>query len=120
MFKSCPNCHQEWASRSCFLCDPGLELIGYQANFKAVKAGIFLFNHTCRGTLAIPAEAFIDLYNGPMFKERLNGHAQCPEHCLHEADLDPCPLQCECSFVRQVLQIVREWPKTRLTATAAK
>jgi hypothetical protein len=116
MFKRCPNCHHEWVSRSTFLSDPGLKLIGYQANFKAVKAGIFLFNHACRGTLAIQAEDFLDLYGGPIFKERLNGHEQCPEHCLHEADLDPCTLQCECAFVRQVLQIVREWPKVTVTA----
>ena len=85
--------------------------IGYQVNFKSLDAGIFLFNHRCKGTLAIPAEQFRDLYKGPIFKERATGSDDCPGHCLHEDQLDPCPVRCECAYVREILQIIRRWPK---------
>jgi hypothetical protein len=32
--------------------------------------------------------------------------------CLREGALDPCPLKCECRYVRDVLQVVRHWPKS--------
>jgi hypothetical protein len=25
--------------------------------------------------------------------------------------LDPCPTHCECNFVREILQVVNNWPK---------
>jgi hypothetical protein len=61
--------------------------------------------------LAIRAGAFEDLYNGPVFKKRVTGSEECPEYCLHEDELLPCPNQCECAYVREVIQIVKNWPK---------
>lgn len=111
MFKCCPKCHFEWPRRDDFLHDPELKVIGYQVNFKNLAAGIFLFNHSCFGTLAIRAEDFLDLYHGPIFKERATGGPECPGHCLHEDDLAPCPSHCECAYVREILQLIRKWPK---------
>ena len=111
MFKRCPNCGFEWQRRDDFLEDPGLRLLGYQVNFKELTAGIFLFNHSCKGTLAIHAGDFRDLYSGQVFAERATGTDQCPGHCLYEDHLDLCPAHCECAFVRQILEIVRTWPK---------
>jgi hypothetical protein len=111
MFKCCPKCGFVWASRLDFLSDSGLHAIGYQVNFQVLQAGIFLFNHVCRGTLGIPAAEFMDLYRGPVFQERATGGAECAGHCLHEDDLAACPAQCECAFVREVLQRIRMWPK---------
>lgn len=111
MFKRCPKCDYEWIHRADFLYDPDLKLIGYQVNFKALAAGIFLFNHDCKGTLAIPAAEFLDLYHGPIFKERATGTQHCPGFCLHENDLVPCPVRCECVYVREILQVIRKWPK---------
>jgi hypothetical protein len=111
MFKRCPNCDYQWQERRQFLEDPGLRLLGYQVNYKKLTAGIFLFNHACRGTLAIAATDFSDLYDGPVFETCATGSALCPGHCLHEDDLEPCPAECECAFVRQILHIVDTWPK---------
>ena len=100
MFKICPKCFFAWPRRVDFLNDPGLEVIGYQVNFSALGAGIFLFNHDCYGTLAIPADAFQDLYDGPIFKARATGSQTCPGSCLYEEDLTQCPAQCECAYGR--------------------
>ena len=111
MFKRCPKCYFEWSRRADFLGDPNLEPIGYQVNFSALKAGIFLFNHDCKGTLAIAVGEFSDLYSGPIFKERADGSQECPGQCLHEDNLAPCPAHCECAYVREILQLIRKWPK---------
>jgi hypothetical protein len=111
MFKECPKCKFQWDRRLDFLQDPHLEPIGYQVNFRSLEAGIFLFNHDCKGTLAIPALEFQDLYHGPIFKERATGGPECTEKCLHNEDISPCPARCECSFVREILQVVQNWPK---------
>jgi hypothetical protein len=110
-FKRCSVCGIVWPTRKALLDDPGLKLIGYQSNFRTLSAGLFLFNHTCRGTLAIMAESFRDLYAGPVFSERATGSDTCGGHCLHEHDLGPCPAQCECAYVREILQIIRNWPR---------
>jgi hypothetical protein len=110
-FKKCSLCGFEWPTRDAFLEDPALELIGYQVNFEALKLGFFMFNHICKNTLSVRAGDFWDLYNGPVFKERATGGEQCPEYCLHQDVLDPCPAQCECAFVREILQVIKTWPK---------
>jgi hypothetical protein len=111
VFKACPKCGHPWHTREQFMRDPELKLIGYQPNFKALKTGILLFNHTCRTTLALQASDFADLYDGPMFVERATGSDSCPGHCLHQSDLSSCPTRCECSFIREILQVVKNWPK---------
>lgn len=112
-FKTCPSCGFKWSTRDQFLEDPDLELVGYQVNFVELLAGFFLFNHSCKTTLAVLSEAFEDLYDGPVFRERATGSEQCQEHCLHESDLSPCPVQCECAFVREIIQYIKNWPKRR-------
>lgn len=118
IFKSCPACHFEWPTRDDLLSDPDVSLIGYQINFRALTAGIMLFNHRCKGTMAINVEKFQDLYDGPIFTERHIGDADCPNHCFHQSDLKPCPAQCECAYVREILQAIKNWPK-RTNQTAA-
>ena len=112
-FKQCTSCGFRWSTRDQFLEDPDLELVGYQVNFVELLAGFFLFNHSCGTTLAVLSEAFEDLYDGPVFSERATGSEECPEHCIHEDDLSPCPTQCECAFVREIIQSVKSWPKLR-------
>ncbi len=110
-FKKCSKCGFVWAQRASFLSDPSLHMIGYQVNFDELMAGMFLFNHDCGTSLAISADDFRDLYDGPMFTERLNGTKECGDHCLHESDLQPCPAQCECAYVREIVQMILNWPK---------
>lgn len=113
-FKQCPSCDAAWRERSDFLEDPSLELIGYQVSFQELKEGTFFFNHThpsCGTTLGIPAGAFTDLYDGPIFADRMAGTEECREHCLHDDDLDRCTAKCECAYVREILQILKAWPR---------
>lgn len=112
-FKQCTTCGSKWSTRDQFLEDPDIEMIGYQVNFVELLAGFFLFNHSCGTTLAVLSEAFEDLYDGPVFRERAAGSEECPEYCLHEDDLSPCPAHCECAFVREIIQSVKSWPKRR-------
>jgi len=112
-FKQCTLCGFKWASRDQFLQDPCVELVGYQVNFVELLTGFFLFNHSCGTTFAVLTESFEDLYDGPVFSKRATGSDECPEHCIHEDDLDPCPAHCECAFVREIIQCIKCWPKGR-------
>lgn len=110
-FKLCTCCGVVWPTRDDFLSDPEVELIGYQAHFTELKAGLLLFNHSCHTTLAIEVEEVLDLYKGPVFRERATGGPNCLGYCQHRSELRPCPVQCECAFVREILQVVRQWEK---------
>jgi len=112
-FKSCTCCHTEWDSREDFLTDPQIDLVGYQVNFGKPRLGYFLFNHLiCKSTLALKAGLFVELYDGPVFGERRTGSDTCRGFCLHPSELSPCTEKCECAYVREVVQILRRWPKT--------
>ena len=105
-FLKCSLCGEEWQTRSEYLKDENIRLIGYQSNFRELELGLFLFNHlNCKTTLALPANQFTDLYNGPVLEKRHTGTVQCPEYCLNQSILKACPTQCECSYVREVIQI---------------
>jgi len=106
-FKICPTCHHIWNTREEFLADKSVEIIGYQVHFIELKAGIFLFNHSCKGTFGIKVEVFSDMYQGPIFEQRQTGGPACTGKCYHKNDLTPCPAQCECAFVREVIQKIK-------------
>ena len=112
-FKRCGHCGNEWATRDDFLADPAVHLDGYQANFENLQAGLFLFTHriaSCGTTMALRAEEFTDLHSGPIFAKSLRGAPECPKLCSRSRSFEPCPLECECAFVRDVLQKVLNWP----------
>ena len=110
-FKQCTCCPAKWQTREDFLSDPGVELIGYQAHFDDLQTGLLLFNHSCQTTMGIEVERFQDLYPGPVFQKRVQDKPCCPGFCLRQSDLRPCPERCECTFVREILQIVMKWKK---------
>ncbi len=110
-FKKCQPCGFEWDSRDDFLGDPNMELIGYQANFDELETGLFLLNHSCHATLAIQASEFRDLYDGPVFAARATGSDECPGYCLRKNELRPCPTECECAYVREIIQVIKGWTK---------
>lgn len=118
IFKNCSCCSHEWKTRSDFLGDPRVKIIGYQAHFEELKAGLLFFNHTCGTTLALYAEIFADLYDGPIFQDRQTGGENCPGYCLNEENLDPCPAKCECAFVRAIIQHIKQFRKQQDTVTA--
>ena len=109
MFKLCPKCGQKWETRKEFLDDKDLKLIGYQVHFEELELGIFLFNHTCQTTLGIHANEFTDLYDGPFFTERATGSDQCSGYCLDQNSLMPCAAKCDSAYVREVMQVIRNW-----------
>ena len=112
LFKKCSCCESPWFSRLEFLEDENLDLIGYQANFCQLELGFFLFNHlTCQSTIALPAGLFVDLHAGPIFSQRLTGTEICQGFCKDEKALEPCENQCECAYIREVIQIIKNWPK---------
>ena len=113
VFKKCSTCGFEWNQRDLFIVDPKIDVVGYQVNFEALLEGFFLFNHDCGTTLAIWAKEFKDLYDGPIFKERQTGGDACPGYCLHHDELNPCPAECECAFVREILHIINQGLKAR-------
>ncbi len=115
-FKKCSKCGFVWSERTTFISDPDLQMIGYQADFEELMAGLFLFLHVCGTSLAIAADAFQDLYDGPIFKARLNGTRECSGLCLHKNDLRRCRAKCECSYVREIVQVILKWPKKRPAA----
>jgi hypothetical protein len=111
LFKTCAS-GVFWKTRDDFLSDRGVTLIGYMVNFKKLELGLFLFNEDkSHSTLSIQAAEFTDLYNGEVFTQRLTGTQSCPGYCLHKDNIDPCPAKCECAFIREVMQIIINWPK---------
>ena len=113
MFKQCSVCGHRWATRRDFMADVNVEIIGYQANFKNLTSGLLYFNHVCKNTIALHADVFADLYDGPVFKERKFETDECPGYCLHKADLRPCPAECECSYIREIMQLLKRAKKTQ-------
>jgi hypothetical protein len=113
-FKVCSLCGKTWESRDAFLADPEVRCAGYQVHYEALELGLFFFNHTmptCRTTLAVNASQFTDLYDGPIFAARLTGTEECPGYCQRDFELRPCPAECECAYVRAVLDMVAHWEK---------
>ena len=111
-FKQCTLCGKVWPARDDFLSEPTIELAGYQAFLPDPVLGLFLFNHqSCGTTLALKAEEFRDLYDGPVYTERKTHTEECMGYCDTEDELRPCPQECECAWVREILHIVKGWPK---------
>lgn len=118
-FKTCPNCKEVWNSLDEFLADPAIEQSGYQVNFVDLKKGFFYFTHTkagCETTMAVPVEKFTSLSDRPFLAPRGRPPKQgCSNQCLRKGDIDPCPDECECVWVREVLQEITK----RLNQTQA-
>ncbi|MEN8200597.1 MAG: hypothetical protein ABFR63_11055 [Thermodesulfobacteriota bacterium] len=112
LFRKCTNCHTKWKSVDDFLEDPNIAILGYQSNFGDLECGILLFNHlSCENTLGFEVRQFSHLQEGPVFTENKTGKDGCPGYCLVMTKLNPCKNNCECRWVRDVLQKIKEWQK---------
>lgn len=111
LFQQCPSCKALWPTRAGFLADPDVRLVGYKAIFSDLPAGVLLFEHRCNGLVTIHAGEFADLYDGPIFSVPQTGGASCPGYCLHVEELRPCPAQCRCAFLREIVHLIHNWPK---------
>lgn len=113
-FKTCPMCSMTWGTRSDFLQDRTLNLNGYQADFDDLESGLFLFTHNidgCYTTMAVKVKEFANMYSGKKFDRRKTGGEECPRYCLQIDMLDRCDTQCECAFVREIIQIIQAFSK---------
>ena len=111
-FKKCSCCDTPWASRDEFLGDCDIQLVGYQVNFNDLELGFLLFNHlTCESTIGVPAGFFRNLYDGPVFAECMRNSEFCSGYCLQRDALEHCNSKCAGAYVREILQIVGNWPK---------
>lgn len=114
-FKSCPCCGVIWKDRYAFLTDSYVKFIGYQVHFQELQLGLFLFDHIpCQTTMAMKVKDFHDLSPGPKFSERKTNTEECPKYCFFKNDFSPCPNKCECAYVRDLIQILRN-VRTSLT-----
>ena len=114
-FKTCPCCGHEWPAMEAFLEDPTLRMDGYQTHLEDLTGGLFVFTHhtpECGTTLAVEVKQFLPLSNHPILSaEAAQPAANCPQHCMREGCLEPCPEECECNWVREVLKKISEWQK---------
>lgn len=115
-FKTCPLCNQHWFTREDFLADPDVVCAGYQVNLDMLHEGLFLFVHTkqeCGTDLAVDVNAFLGLHVGTKYIARKSWTAVCPRHCFDKEDTRPCSEACECAFIRDLLQVILQWPKKK-------
>jgi len=114
-FKICPTCKKKWETLGEFRDDPELELAGYQVAFEDLEGGLFYFNHhhkNCETTLAIPVGKFTVLTPLPIVTRRATKRALCPDTCVRQGAFEPCPVACECNWVREILQTIKNWKKS--------
>ncbi|MEN8256254.1 MAG: hypothetical protein ABFS09_00135 [Thermodesulfobacteriota bacterium] len=110
-FKKCTACGEKWLSQDEFLADQNVSLLGLQVCFDDLLEGLILFNHSCKTTFSVEVSKFENLYKGPRYLEPATGTEECPGYCLNERELKPCPTKCSCSFVREILQKIKYFPK---------
>ena len=114
-FKVCMTCSASWKTLEDFLSDPELKLVGYQVAFEDLEEGLFYFNHrrqNCGTTLAIPVKDFTALSLRPIVTCRTTPQEECsPGLCVRQGSLEPCPVACECVWVREIMQVVLNWKK---------
>lgn len=112
VFKQCPMCSFQWQFRKDLLLDKNLELNGYQADFKKLEYGLFFFTHKvdgCHSTMAILANEFLDMNSEQQFNQRLTKSEDCPRFCIDKEQLSRCEASCECAFIRNILQIIKDY-----------
>jgi len=108
-FKICPNCAHTWHTIDGFLKDPSICLVGFQASFKEIESGYYLFNHIsrdnhCGTTLAVNVEDFLSLHKGTIFTDLKFESQMCELHCTRVDDLDQCPAECKNAMAREIMQ----------------
>ena len=121
-FKQCPMCQTTWADVRDLVLDREVRVEGYMASFADPGLGLVLLTHRrhrCGTTLAIRAEAFRPLYDGPQYTEHRTGTERCPRLCLKQTELAACDADCDMAWVRMVIQYLHhhELPP-HLAATA--
>jgi hypothetical protein len=110
-FRECPKCRHLWPDGESFLSDSSLRFLGYQVNYEELNDGLFLFVHhipSCGTSLAVKPGDFINMHKWPVFGDCLANTEQCAGHCPNVDDLNPCPQPCNCAYVRDIMQGVKQ------------
>ena len=109
-FFKCMNCGTSWKKRIDFLCDDSTKITAYEADFKNLDQGTFVFYHsTCGVIFSLQASKFRDLYDGHVYTERKTDTENCPDYCKNPDELKPCQEECECAYVREIIQVISDW-----------
>ncbi len=111
VFKICPCCNHQWQRREDFLSDLSLYLNGYQSDLDTLEEGLLLFTHemeSCHSTLGIQVKEVMDLYQGPRYPDKRALSKECPRYCLDPHNLKRCEVHCECAFVRELIQLLKQ------------
>ncbi len=119
-FKTCPCCAATWLCRDDFLGDKALEMNGYAPDFDNLLEGLFFFTHHasgCFSTMTLKAKTFADLYTGQKYLEPKTDDDDCPRYCFDRQDLRRCEEFCECAYIREILEILRHYPKQQGAAS---
>ena len=119
MFKQCKVCGHKWSTCRDFIADQDIMIVGYQVNFKNLEAGLLYFNHSCKNTITLSADLFVDLYDGPIFSEPKTGTDECPEYCLNKKELRQCRAECECAYVREIIQLFKGAENVKIARSPA-
>ncbi len=109
LFKTCSFCREVWVTQNSFLIDKSLKLNGYKADLEELEYGLFFFTHTkdgCHTTLSIEVRDLLNLYSGKTYSGEKTGSEDCPGYCTNIEELERCDAQCECSFVREIIQVI--------------
>ena len=123
-FKTCLLCNTSWYTVDDFIRDPEVDIIGYQPHPAKTGAGLFIFGHRhCNSSISVRLDALSELQVcltrdaesvyiiGPDMIQESCSTATCFENCLRKTDSANGNLQCECSYVREVMQIIKHLPK---------
>jgi len=62
-------------------------------------------------TMALEVIKFDDLYKGTRYGMTLTETEECSGYCLDMNELSACSAECKYAYVRDIIQIIRKWPK---------
>jgi len=108
IFKICGNCSEKWKFRTDFLKDKNLKIIGYQAHFKDIEKGLYLFDHNCKTTFGVKVSKFKSLYHRIKYDTIKTGTDECTGKCLIKNNLEPCKAECRLAYLREIMQIIKK------------
>ena len=117
-FKTCSKCGFVWPERASFLIDPNLRLIGYQADFEELMAGIFLYSTTFAKRLSPLEQTTSKIYTTA--RCLLKGWK-----AVTSAGVTVCtkmiyahiPRNVNVQYVREIVQVILNWPKQGLACS---
>jgi hypothetical protein len=103
------NLQQLWqtlgAARRFYARPGGIELTGYMPTFDELLTGSLFVQSPLRNHAGLSGGyLFEHLYDGAgLSGQNKAGESECPGYCQNKTDFSPCPVKCNCAFVREIL-----------------